>query len=103
MTVRREGMPRPSEERTPLEMLAEVERGVLGLKRALEGSPGLYEMNMAHTMSEELNKATGRLTRRIGKVLRKEIFERGNQNDNDNVEYHRKPNLRINLIKKQSK
>lgn len=96
-------MPRPSEERTPLEMLAEVERGVLGLKRALEGSPGLYEMNMAHTMSEELNKATGRLTRRIGKVLRKEIFERGNQNDNDNVEYHRKPNLRINLIKKQSK
>ena len=46
-------MPRPSEERTPLEMLAEVERGVLGLKRALEGSPGLYEMNMAHTMSEE--------------------------------------------------
>ena len=94
-------MPRPSVERTPLEMLAEVERGVLGLKRALEGSPGLYEMNMAHTMSEELNKATGRLTRRIGKVLRKEIFERGNQNDN--VEYHRKPNLRINLIKKQSK
>ncbi|CYV17625.1 TPA: hypothetical protein U1366_002259 [Streptococcus suis] len=94
-------MPRPSEERTPLEMLAEVERGVLGLKRALEGSPGLYEMNMAHTMSEELNKATGRLTRRIGKVLRKEIFERGNQNDN--VEHHRKPNLRINLVKKQSK
>ncbi|HFH9840479.1 TPA: hypothetical protein ACGONB_002127 [Streptococcus suis] len=90
-------MPRPSENRTPLEMLAEIEKGVLGLRKALEGSPGLYEMNMAHTMSEELNKATGRLTRRIGKVLRKEIFERGNQDD----EHNRKRNIRLNLVKKQ--
>ena len=80
-TERRETMPRPSEERPPLEMLAEIEKGVLGLRKALEGTPGLYEMNMAHTMSEELNKSTGRLTRRIGKILRKEIFERGNQNE----------------------
>ena len=88
-------MPRPSEERTPLEMLAEIEKGVLGAQKSPRGHPGLYEMNMAHTMSEELNKSTGRLTRRIGKILRKEIFERGNQD-----EHNRKRNIRINLVKK---
>ena len=88
-------MPRKSDERPPLEILAEIDKGVIGLRKVLQGTPGLYEMNMAHTMSEELNKSTGRLTRRIGKILRKEIFERGNQD-----EHNRKRNIRINLVKK---
>lgn len=88
-------MPRKSDERPPLEILAEIDKGVIGLRKVLQGTPGLYEMNMAHTMSEELNKSTGRLTRRIGKILRKEIFERGNQNAHNG-----KRNIRINLGKK---
>ena len=40
-------MPRPKDERTPLDILAEVENNVKGLKKMLESEQGLYEMNMA--------------------------------------------------------
>ena len=43
-------MPRPKDERTPLDILAEVENNVKGLKKMLESEQGLYEMNMALAM-----------------------------------------------------
>ncbi|VFI37021.1 hypothetical protein [Streptococcus pneumoniae] len=76
-------MPRPKDERTPLELLVEIERNVKGLRKVLEGDQGLYEMNVALAMAEELSKTSGRLSKRISKLLRLEIFERGNDNDSD--------------------
>ncbi|MEE5418544.1 hypothetical protein V2L95_10580, partial [Streptococcus pneumoniae] len=76
-------MPRPKDERTPLELLVEIERNVKGLRKVLEGDQGLYEMNVALAMAEELSKTSGMLSKRISKLLRLEIFERGNDNDSD--------------------
>ena len=87
-------MPRPKDERTPLEMLVEIERNAKGLRKVLEGDQGLYEMNMALAMAEELSKASGRLSKRISKLLRLEIFERGNDNDGD-IKFDRKTTIRV--------
>lgn len=87
-------MPRPKDERTPLELLVEIERNVKGLRKVLEGDQGLYEMNVALTMAEELSKTSGRLSKRISKLLRLEIFERGNDNDSD-TKFDRKTTVRV--------
>lgn len=87
-------MPRPKDERTPLEMLVEIERNVKGLRKVLEGDQGLYEMNVALAMAEELSKTSGRLSKRISKLLRLEIFERGNDNDSD-TKFDRKTTVRV--------
>lgn len=88
-------MPRPKDERTPLDILAEIENNVKGLKKVLEGDQGLYEMNMALAMAEELARSSGRLSKRISKLLRLEIFERGNDNDGDNTKFDRKTIIRV--------
>ena len=49
-------MPRRSEERPPIEILAEIENNVKGLRKVLEDEQGLYEMNMLFAMAEELSK-----------------------------------------------
>ena len=87
-------MPRPKDERTPLELLVEIERNVKGLRKVLEGDQGLYEMNVALAMAEELSKTSGRLSKRISKLLRLEIFERGNDNDSD-TKFDRKTTVRV--------
>lgn len=87
-------MPRPKDERTPLDILAEIENNVKGLKKVLEGDQGLYEMNMALVMAEELVRSSGRLSKRISKLLRLEIFERGNDNDGD-TKFDRKTIIRV--------
>lgn len=87
-------MPRPKDERTPLELLVEIERNVKGLRKVLEGDQGLYEMNVALAMAEELSKTSGRLSKRIRKLLRLEIFERGNDNDSD-TKFDRKTTVRV--------
>lgn len=87
-------MPRPKDERTPLDILAEIENNVKGLKKVLEGDQGLYEMNMALAMAEELVRSSGRLSKRISKLLRLEIFERGNDNDGD-TKFDRKTTIRV--------
>lgn len=87
-------MPRPKDERTPLELLVEIERNVKGLRNVLEGDQGLYEMNVALAMAEELSKTSGRLSKRISKLLRLEIFERGNDNDSD-TKFDRKTTVRV--------
>ena len=87
-------MPRPKDERTPLELLVEIERNVQGLRKVLEGDQGLYEMNVALAMAEELSKTSGRLSKRISKLLRLEIFERGNDNDSD-TKFDRKTTVRV--------
>ena len=87
-------MPRPKDERTPLDILAEIENNVKGLKKVLEGDQGLYEMNMALAMAEELARSSGRLSKRIRKLLRLEIFERGNDNDGD-TKFDRKTTIRV--------
>lgn len=87
-------MPRPKDERTPLELLVEIERNVKGLRKVLEGGQGLYEMNVALAMAEELSKTSGRLSKRISKLLRLEIFERGNDNDSD-TKFDRKTTVRV--------
>lgn len=87
-------MPRPKDERTPLELLVEIERNVKGLRKVLEGDQGLYEMNVAFAMAEELSKTSGRLSKRISKLLRLEIFERGNDNDSD-TKFDRKTTVRV--------
>ena len=87
-------MPRPKDERTPLELLVEIERNVKGLRKVLEGDQGLYEMNVALAMAEELSKTSGRLSKRISKLLRLEIFERGNDNDSD-TKFDRKTIVRV--------
>lgn len=87
-------MPRPKDERTPLELLVEIERNVKGLRKVLEGDQGLYEMNVALAMAEELSKISGRLSKRISKLLRLEIFERGNDNDSD-TKFDRKTTVRV--------
>lgn len=87
-------MPRPKDERTPLELLVEIERNVKGLRKVLEGDKGLYEMNVALAMAEELSKTSGRLSKRISKLLRLEIFERGNDNDSD-TKFDRKTTVRV--------
>ena len=89
-------MPRPKDERTPLDILAEVENNVKGLKKMLESEQGLYEMNMALAMAEELSKTSSRLSKRISKLLRLEIFKRGNDNDSD-TKYDREATTRIKL------
>ncbi|MDG3098783.1 hypothetical protein MKM79_10035, partial [Streptococcus suis] len=63
-------MPRPKDERTPLDILAEVENNVKGLKKMLESEQGLYETNTALAMAEELSKTSSRLSKRISKLLR---------------------------------
>ncbi|WP_225208553.1 hypothetical protein, partial [Streptococcus pneumoniae] len=60
----------------------------------LEGDQGLYEMNVALAMAEELSKTSGRLSKRISKLLRLEIFERGNDNDSD-TKFDRKTTVRV--------
>ncbi|WP_235796929.1 hypothetical protein, partial [Streptococcus pneumoniae] len=85
---------RPKDERTPLELLVEIERNVKGLRKVLEGDQGLYEMNVALAMAEELSKTSGRLSKRISKLLRLEIFERGNDNDSD-TKFDRKTTVRV--------
>lgn len=87
-------MPRPKDERIPLELLVEIERNVKGLRKVLEGDQGLYEMNVALAMAEELSKTSGRLSKRISKLLRLEIFERGNDNDSD-TKFDRKTTVRV--------
>ena len=87
-------MPRPKDERNPLDILAEIENNVKGLKKVLEGDQGLYEMNMALAMAEELAKSSSRLSKRISKLLRLEIFERGNDNDGD-TKFDRKTIIRV--------
>lgn len=87
-------MPRPKDERTLLELLVEIERNVKGLRKVLEGDQGLYEMNVALAMAEELSKTSGRLSKRISKLLRLEIFERGNDNDSD-TKFDRKTTVRV--------
>lgn len=87
-------MPRPKDERTPLELLVEIERNVKGLRKVLEGDQGLYEMNVALAMAEELSKTSGRLSKRISKLLRLEIFERGNDDDSD-TKFDRKTTVRV--------
>ncbi|HGS0707699.1 TPA: hypothetical protein ACL71Y_002139 [Streptococcus pneumoniae] len=87
-------MPRSKDERTPLELLVEIERNVKGLRKVLEGDQGLYEMNVALAMAEELSKTSGRLSKRISKLLRLEIFERGNDNDSD-TKFDRKTTVRV--------
>lgn len=87
-------MPRPKDERTPLELLVEIERNVKGLRKVLEGDQGLYEMNVALAMAEELSKTSGRLSKRISKLLRLEIFERGNDSDSD-TKFDRKTTVRV--------
>ncbi|VKA86401.1 Uncharacterised protein [Streptococcus pneumoniae] len=87
-------MPRPKDERTPLELLVEIERNVKGLRKVLEGDQGLYEMNVALAMAEELSKTSGRFSKRISKLLRLEIFERGNDNDSD-TKFDRKTTVRV--------
>ncbi len=87
-------MPRPKDGRTPLELLVEIERNVKGLRKVLEGDQGLYEMNVALAMAEELSKTSGRLSKRISKLLRLEIFERGNDNDSD-TKFDRKTTVRV--------
>ena len=90
-------MPRRSEERPPIEILAEIENNVKGLRKVLEDEQGLYEMNMALAMAEkELSKTSSRLSKRISKLLRQEIFKRGNDNDSD-TKYDRKATTRIKL------
>ena len=87
-------MPRPKDERNPLDILAEIENNVKGLKKVLEGDQGLYEMNIALAMAEALAKSSGRLSKRISKLLRLEIFERGNDNDGD-TKFDRKTTIRV--------
>ncbi|WP_226959503.1 hypothetical protein, partial [Streptococcus pneumoniae] len=74
--------------------LVEIERNVKGLRKVLEGDQGLYEMNVALAMAEELSKTSGRLSKRISKLLRLEIFERGNDNDSD-TKFDRKTTVRV--------
>ena len=49
-------MPRRSEERPPIEILAEIENNVKGLRKVLEDEQGLYEMNMALAMAESCRR-----------------------------------------------
>ena len=94
-------MPRRSEERPPIEILAEIENNVKGLRKVLEDEQGLYEMNMALAMAEELSKTSSRLSKRISKLLRQEIFKR-NDNDSD-TKYDRKATTKLSLTQVKSK
>ena len=52
---------------------------------------------MALAMAEELSKTSSRLSKRISKLLRLEIFKRGNDNDSD-TKYDRKATTRIKSL-----
>lgn len=69
-------MPRRSEERPLIEMIKEMQNNKR-LRKVLEDEQELYEMNMALAMAEELSKTSSRLSKRISKLLRQEIFKRG--------------------------
>ena len=49
-------MPRPSEAREPIEILKEFEGSAKALRELLEGSPGLFELNMGLSIAQGLQK-----------------------------------------------
>ena len=94
-------MPRPSETREPIEILKEFEGSVKALRELLEGSPGLFELNMGLSIAQGLQKTSGKLSKRIESKLRQMIFEEGEKygRASKTVDGNGKRPIRVNLKK----
>ena len=81
-------MPRRSDTREPIEILRELERGSETVRELLEGPLKLFELNMALTITEGMQKNVTQLKKRIERELRQNIVAEG-----ENLNGTKKENL----------